>query len=69
MIVLYKCDPEKNTKCKKKLCLLYTKGRYSCKSTKHPEYAVKDENGEPIVYCMRKEDEALPVWPEGGAMP
>ena len=49
VILLYKCDPEKNTKCKKRLC------QWRCKMTKDPEFAVKDGQGEPVIAYMRRE--------------
>ncbi|MBP3573247.1 MAG: hypothetical protein J6J71_01415 [Prevotella sp.] len=42
---LYKCDPEKNTECKKTIC--FTNGG-ECSATTNPEAAITDENGKPI---------------------
>lgn len=48
--VLYECDPELNTKCRKSSCLLVHHGRLNgCELTSHPEYAKKDSEGRPIV--------------------
>lgn len=41
--VLYECDPELNTGCSKRSCMIW------CESTKHPEFAKKDSEGKPIV--------------------
>ena len=55
MIVLFKCDTEKNTKCKKSCC--YKRGG-RCRLTKSEEFAVKDEKtGKPIIGYMRFDDE------------
>ena len=58
----YRCDPEKNTECKKRGCALI-KGRkkagsFRCEATANPEYAVLNEEGRPIVAftVMRGED-------------
>ena len=62
-ITYYKCDPEKNTECKKNGC---NKGRGKskkafgwCKATSNPEYAVLNEEGRPIkaFVVMRGEDD------------
>ena len=48
----YLCDPEKNTECRKTMC--FQKGGL-CKKTSNPEYAKKDENGNPIMakrFCV-----------------
>ena len=45
--VLYWCDPEKNTPCRKLSCrhvLTLTEGGV-CEATFHPEFALTDENG------------------------
>ena len=60
----YRCDPEKNTKCKKTGCAL-TRGKgkkagiYRCDATKDPECAMLNEEGRPIVafVVMRGEDD------------
>ena len=44
--VLYECDPRKNTECRKTSCFKYNG---PCRRTAHPEYAVRDENGEPVI--------------------
>ena len=51
MIILYECDPEKNTQCRKISCTIHK----VCYCTRDPEYAKKDENGDPIVAYARTE--------------
>ena len=51
MIILYKCDPEKNVPCKKRMCTIWNK----CECTKDPKYAELDEDGSPIVAYARIE--------------
>ena len=46
---LYRCDPDKNTECRKTSCYRRYKGWTRCKATSNPEYAVRDDNGAPIV--------------------
>lgn len=53
MIILYKCDPEKNAQCRKGMCYLNTRCKHPCRNTKHPEYAQVAENGKPIVAYVR----------------
>lgn len=48
----YRCDPEKNTECKKRGCALVKgKGRKPgpCSATDDPACAVLDEEGRPVV--------------------
>ena len=57
----YKCDPEKNTECKKRGCALVKKrGRIAgeCEATSNPDFAKLNEDGKPIVafVLMRGED-------------
>ena len=52
MIILYKCDHEKNTRCNKRLCY-YRNHIMPCKGTTHIDEAVKDKNDVPIVQYMR----------------
>ena len=47
-IILYKCDPEKNTGCSKTHCKYYLKYG-ECEGTSKEEYAVLDDKGKPIV--------------------
>lgn len=42
----YYCNPEKKTKCRKMSCCDHGG---PCRRTSNPEYAKKDENGDPIV--------------------
>ena len=57
----YKCDPEKNTECRKTGCALVQKrGRKSgeCRATSKPECAVLNEEGRPVVaYVLVRGDE------------
>ena len=56
MKVLYKCDPEKNKKCRKSMCYTNPNGlKNPCRATRNPDYAVLDENGRPIIYWIRFE--------------
>jgi hypothetical protein len=48
-VIWYRCDPEKNTQCRKMICKGFRGKKNGCFRTKHPEYAQMDENGEPIV--------------------
>ena len=57
----YRCDPEKNTECKKRGCALVKKrGKISgeCAATSNPDFAELNEDGKPIVafVVMRGED-------------
>ena len=55
--VLYWCDPEKNTVCQKTMCrhtLRLIEGGI-CEATFHPEFALRDENGQPMIYEKQKE--------------
>ena len=48
----YRCDPEKNTECRKRGCALVKKrGRTAgeCEATENPEFAQLNEDGKPIV--------------------
>jgi hypothetical protein len=46
---LYICDPQKNTECKKLVCVHNPDAIYrACAKTKNPAFAVLDENGEPM---------------------
>jgi len=60
MIILYKCDANKNKECKKRGC--YQKGG-PCSKTKNPGFAVKDEKtGAPIIEYVRDEREKTPLF-------
>ena len=53
MIILFKCDADKNTECRKRGC--YKRGG-KCRMTKNPDLAVKNEKtGQPIIGYMRFE--------------
>ena len=48
--ILYKCDPDKNTACRKTHCKYdpcVVNGE--CDSTSQEQYAVLDDNGKPII--------------------
>ena len=45
----YRCDPDRNTECRKRMCYRSGKKWATCKATRNPEYAVRDDNGAPIV--------------------
>ena len=46
----YLCDPKLNTECKKTTCIQNRAAIYPvCNCTSNPEYALKDENGDPII--------------------
>lgn len=50
--VLYWCDPEKNTECRKMSCrhvLTLAEGGV-CEATFNPAFALLDENGKPMIY-------------------
>ena len=51
MIKMYKCDPEKNKDCRKRMC------QNRCRSTSNPEYAELDCDGNPIVSYLRRDKE------------
>ena len=60
MIILYKCDPDKNTECKKRGC--YQKGG-KCSRTKNPDMAVRDKKtGKPVIEYVRDEREKSPLF-------
>lgn len=48
-VIWYRCDPEKNVRCRKTICKGYRGKKNGCTRTEHPEYAQMNENGEPIV--------------------
>ena len=65
MIVLYKCDPEKHKECKRSICYMRKpKMKNPCRNTKHSEYAVLNEKGQPIVSYVRLDDK--PDMSDGG---
>ena len=60
MIILYKCDADKNTECRKTSC--HKKGG-PCNKTRNPEFAFKDEKtGKPIIEYVRDEREKSPLF-------
>lgn len=51
--ILYKCDPKKNTECKKTFCkYIWEKGE--CEGTSEEKYAVHDDEGNPIIIANFK---------------
>lgn len=49
-MTLYYCDPDKAEKCSKRACFYDTDSLDpSCIATSHPEWAVTDDEGNPIV--------------------
>lgn len=55
--IMYLCDPDKNTKCSKRIChknaLCKVRGDKRCKITRNPDFAVTDEKGEKVI-LLRK---------------
>jgi hypothetical protein len=50
---LYYCDPALNVQCGKTACKICPQlGRLlnECEATSNPEYAIRDERGEPVKY-------------------
>ena len=64
--VFYRCDPEKNTECKKRLCSLTEHRAFGCRCTSNPDYAVRDSKGEPITAYIHF-DYRGPIGIDGGA--
>ena len=54
--VLYRCDPEKNTECRKLMCFRNGKEYGPCRMTSKPGCAVLDSNGAPIVERIKRGD-------------
>lgn len=52
-LIMYMCDPSKNTACSKRMCFENPERKDPCRSTRDPKYAVLDENGKPIVAYER----------------
>lgn len=50
--IMYYCDPEKNTECRKRMCAhLYTLTEGGvCFITMKREFARNDANGNPVIY-------------------
>lgn len=48
-VILYLCDPDKNTECSKTHCKYKNSKGAECGNTSKREYAALNENGEPIV--------------------
>ena len=48
--ILYRCDPEKNTECRKVSCC---RSGGPCEATKKADCAAMDGNGQPIEYKVR----------------
>lgn len=48
--ILYRCDPDKNTECRKMFCSRHGGfGGNICRATTRPEYAERDEAGNLII--------------------
>ena len=45
--IFYRCDPEKNTECRKRRCFRRTRNG-TCRATSKVECAVRDADGHPI---------------------
>lgn len=65
MKVLYRCDPEKNTTCRKRGCSENVNKHFRCRCTSNPDYAVRDEKGQPIIAYIHFDD-APPIMIDGG---
>ena len=53
--LIYYCDPEKNTKCKKRSCFSGSARWQSCRYTRDIESAQTDQNGIPMIYGLKFE--------------
>ena len=53
--LFYYCDPEKNTKCRKRNCFKGDNPWQNCKFTRHIECAQTDQNGTPMIYGLKFE--------------
>lgn len=48
--VWYRCDPKKNTGCKKNTCTQNANARFKmCDQTSHRQFALLDQSGNPIT--------------------
>ena len=50
--MMYVCNPVKNVNCKKTGCLFFVQGE--CFSTLNPNYAVRNDNDEPVSFPEEK---------------
>lgn len=53
--LFYYCDPEKNTKCRKRNCFKGDNPWRNCKFTRHIESAQTDRDGIPMIYGLKFE--------------
>lgn len=53
--LFYYCDPEKNTKCRKRNCFKGDNPWRNCKFTRHIECAQTDRDGIPLIYGLKFE--------------
>ena len=53
--LIYYCDPEKNTKCKKHSCFSGSASWQSCRLTRDIESAKTDRDGIPMIYGIKFE--------------
>ena len=53
--LIYYCDPEKNTKCKKRSCFSGSARWQSCRFTRDIECAQTDRDGIPLIYGLKFE--------------
>jgi len=52
----YICDPAINEKCRKTSCFMQGMKTTNCRITLNPEYAKRDQRGDPIVGYIRVEE-------------
>ena len=58
--ILYECDPEKNTACRKRMCVFLTGFKNGCHRTKNIEYARTNKDGLPTaVWTWGREEEDM----------
>lgn len=53
--LFYYCDPDKNTKCRKRNCFKGDNPWRNCKFTRHIECAQTDRDGIPLIYGLKFE--------------
>lgn len=54
-MIIYRCDPEKNTACRKLGCRDLYPGEGRCSGTRDPKCAQLDGYGNPIVQAVTQE--------------
>ena len=55
-VILYRCDPLKNTECRKTMCFINGKMGHECRATTRREFSARDENGNPVVERVLRGD-------------